>query len=417
MKLAKIHSEVSIVGLVFEIVLICFVFISITYFANKSDPFLINSPINVLLILVSVLTLFYGIVAGIIVCLFIGVGLGIFYKSFPTEYYLNIILFMLIFSEFHYFWNRIIKRNEHKLIYLENKFKEVTTAFYMLKLSHDQIEKAYVVKPRSLRNILADIKKLYSINTNEAYDELFSIITKNYGIRKSSLYIVENGNFKKIKELNSTQELNKSSRVFQDAIEKKVPTYLSNYSDIRSDYLAVIPGNDATDEIRLVLIIEDLPFFNYTKDNIFSIWIIMNYFADFLRNHHQTGNLTELHSECPQEVITEIERLSYLKNKIGLDSLIAIMWFSIDVVGINTIVKIIEENLRCIDIVCEKNERIFIIIPISSYENMKVVLEKITSSIKKKIGIRDEEIEIRIIEVQKSPQKTISIMKNFLKNR
>lgn len=185
-KSISIYSDVSIVALVFETIVLSIFFLSITYLTNKYDPLMIKEDINILLIFTSVITLFYGLIGGLITITITGLFIYKLYNPFPINYFINILLFMLIFSEFHYFWQRKIKRYQGEIDYLNLKFSELTKAFHSLKLSHDQMEKIYITKVKSLRNIINDIKKLYSIKPENAYEELFSIIVKNYGIRKAS---------------------------------------------------------------------------------------------------------------------------------------------------------------------------------------------------------------------------------------
>lgn len=316
----SVYSDVSIVALVFETTLLSLFFILITYLTNKSDPLLIKEEINILLIFVSVITLFYGLIGGLITLSILGFFIHKTYNPFPTNYFINISLFMLIFAEFHYFWQRKLKKYQTVVDYLNLRFKELTNAFLYLKISHDQIEKSYITKIKSLRSIISEIKKLYLIKPEKAYEELFGIITKNYGIRKGFLLIKEGKSFRKIIDLNSPFEVNFSSITLSDAIEKKKPVYLSEYNDLRKDYLAVIPGSNSSDELKMLMIIEDICFINYTKETIFSIWAILNYFADFINLSNQSIELIKRYPSCPEEFIIEIKRLSYLKRKLNIKS-------------------------------------------------------------------------------------------------
>lgn len=406
--------EISVIWLILEILIISLVLISISYFFNKTDPFLINQEINLMLILVAVISLFYGFPGGISIIIIIGIGLKLLYSKFPSSYYINLVLFMLIFSEFNYYWNRKIKKYKARLDYSEKKLKELAYRFYTLKLSHDQMEKSYITKPKSIRNVLSEIKKLYLLNPQNAYDELFSIITKSYNIRKASLYIAEKKGFIKIKSLNTTSDLNLSSRIFNQAIEKKSPAYLSQYSDLRKDYLAVIPATDSEDNIKFIFILEDIPFFYFTKDTIFSIWVITSYFADYISGFEYAQDIIKQNPECPEDFLVEIKRMSYIYKKLGITTTILIIKIKDESINNDYILTDIEQNMRSMDIICHKKNTFFIIFPFSSYENVKTVIERIKNSIQKRFAIKDDDIKIIITNVKKNAEKTLSTLRDII---
>lgn len=413
-KSGSIYSDVSIVALVFETTVLSILFLSITYLTNKHDPLMIKEDINILLIFTSVITLFYGLIGGLITVIITGFFIYKLYNPFPVNYFINILLFMLIFSEFHYFWQRKIKKYQGEIDFLNLKFSELTKAFYSLKLSHDQMEKIYITKVKSLRNIINDIKKLYSIKPENAYEELFSIIVKNYGIRKASLLIWKNNSFNKVVDINSPGEINFSSPVLKDAIEKKKPVYLSEYKDLRKDYLAVIPGNNSSDRTILIMIIEDISFINYTKENILAIWVILNYFADFITSFDETSELIKKYPSCPDEFLIEIKRVSYLRKKLGTKSTILLIKVNKDELSIQNIAQFIELKIRSSDIICTKSRFIFVLFPLSHYVNIVSIVDKLKSEIRNNFIMQEGDISFMVFDVLEDEKKTIDYLSEFI---
>ncbi|MCX7641640.1 MAG: hypothetical protein N2Z20_03295 [Elusimicrobiales bacterium] len=409
----SIYSDVSIVALVFETIFLTTIFFIITYITNKTDPLMIKEEINILLIFISVITLFYGLIAGIILIFISGIFIHSFYSPFPLNYFVNNILFMLIFAEFHYFWQRKIKRYQKELDYLNSRFVEINTAFQMLKLSHDQMEKSYITKVKSIRNIIAEIKKLYLIKPENAYEELFNVIVKNYGIRKGFLLLYDKNTFKKIISLNSQTEPDFSSLVLTETISRKKPTYLPEYKDFRKDYLAAIPGNTSSDNLLLILVIEDISFINYTKETIFSIWVILNYFSDVIKSFEENSELIKKYPTCPEEFIIEIKRMSYMKKQIGTNSTILLIKNQSEISTTN-VAKFIELKIRSSDIICSKANFIFILFPLSSYENIISVIEKLKNDIKSNFALKDESISFMVFDVLEMGEKTIDYLYKFI---
>ena len=401
-------SELSIVGLVFEVVLISFVFISISYFANRSDPLFLKSELNIALILVSVITLFYGLLSGLITITLIGTALYFFYKPFPFQYFANILLFMLIFSEFNYFWNRAITKLRKQNEYLETKINTLIKNFYLLKLSHDQLEKSYILKPTSLRNVLDHIKKLYIQKPMDAYNELLTIVSKSYGIKKSAIFSYRDGSFYNEASLNSDGKLNEESKVLNDAIETKSVSYLSKFEDMKKDYLAVIPAYDRSDNLCFIMTIEEMQFLQFNKETLFSIWVILNYFSDFI---HSVNSLkrdeAEKFSQCPIEFVAELKRVSHIRKKLGLKSFVVVLKFLQPPVEMEDMSNILNKNLRGLDTSCIKGNSILILFPFVSYSHIESIVVKIKNQLLDRFHLKDDSVLYKALEVDGHYQKTL----------
>ena len=406
MRKLNLFSEISILGLIFELILISFVFFSLGYISNKADPLLINSQINILLILVSVITLFYGLFSGILIMAAIALGLHHFYNPFPYNYFVNNLLFMLIFSEFHYFWNRTLKKLYKQNEYAEAKLFELSRNFYALKLSHDQLEKSYILKPNSLRNILNQIKNMYLQNPASAYQELLTVVAKNYGLRKASIFTFKNGKFEKAADYGGEKPLNEDSRVFIDAIESKAPSYLSKFQDLKKDYLAVLPAYDSNDNLNFVLTVEDMQFLQFNKDTIFSIWVVLNYFSDFISATVYGKELIAGYPHCPADFLVEIKRLANIRKKLDLKSLILIVKVKKSGVSVEDINSFISKNLRGMDLTCFKDETLFILFPLVSYSNIQPVIEKIEKQTSERFALSSGDFSYKVLEVMADPKKT-----------
>ncbi len=406
MRKINLFSEISILGLVFELILISFIFFSLGYISNRADPLLINSQINVLLILVSVVTLFYGLFSGILVMAATAIGLYHFYKPFPYNYFVNNLLFMLIFSEFHYFWNRTLKKLYKQNEYTQARMDELSRNFYTLKLSHDQLEKSYILKPNSLRNILTQIKNIYFQNPSGAYEELLTVVAKNYGIKKAAIFSFRKGVFEKAAAYSMETSLNEESRVFKDALETKSPSYLSNFQDIKKDYLAVLPAYDSSENLNFVMAIEDMQFLQFNKDTIFSIWVILNYFSDFVSAADYAEDIIAAYPHCPADFLVEIKRLAYIRKKLDLKSLLLIVKVKKAGVGIEDINSFISKSLRGMDMTCFKGDMLFIMFPLVSYSNIQPVIEKIETQTSQRFALSPGDFSYKVFEVMSDPKKT-----------
>ncbi|NLH39035.1 MAG: hypothetical protein GX445_03115 [Elusimicrobia bacterium] len=411
MRKFNIFSEVSILGLIFEVSAISVILFFIAYLSNKSDPLLINSNINLVLMLVSIITLYYGFFAGIILIIVIFIILCYSYKNFQYNFFINNLIFVLIFSEFHFFWNKTLMKLKKENSYLNLKFDKYIKTFYTLKISHDQLEKSYILKPNSFRNIMLEIKKLYINKPESSYEEMLILLAKNYGIRRGSIYKVYGNSYIKMFSVNTNKGLNTESNVFKNAIENKKTSFLSEFNNINNDdYLSVIPGCDTENNIRLLLTLEDMHFMEFNKDNIFSISIVLDYFSDYVFNIDENKKLILSYPYCPENILIEIKRMAYFKKKLGITSIIVMMVLKDITVPIDDISIAVSKRLRAIDIICNKENNMFILFPFSSYSNIVAVIDKIENIIRSSFTFNNEKLNYKIIEIIPDYIKTIEYL-------
>lgn len=159
----------------FESLIFGVIYIGVMLYFNPDDPCFAEEHTVITIFVIAVITLFYGYGGGIPFLLLIALFMKFYYHPFPTEAFLIDLVFVLLFAEFHHFWTRIHRQKEIKADYYENKFEELANAFYTLKISHDQLERNYVLKPMSLRNAMAEILKKESTSEAESFSSLLTL--------------------------------------------------------------------------------------------------------------------------------------------------------------------------------------------------------------------------------------------------
>jgi uncharacterized membrane protein YqjE len=231
----------------------------------------------------AVITLFHGLSSGLLAMSLFGVAMKLLYPEFDYMYFLKELVLVLVFGEFQFLWNRKIETFATELKYTKEKLHELSDAFYTLKLSHDQIERSYVVKPMSLRNSLMSIKEEFKRRGKNfnPFEKFLVILSKAIDIREA--FIIRLKDDDRYQILAKTKErirVDIKDLLVETAIVKKMPVYVSmddKYSI--SQYLAVIPAV-IEDRVYGLLIIQDMPFMSFNKDNLSSSAVLLNYIFD-----------------------------------------------------------------------------------------------------------------------------------------
>jgi hypothetical protein len=197
MFLTKFLRELNLKILIAEIFIFTLVLLFIGMYTNPSDPLFIESKFGYLFYLLPLLvfTLYYGLVAGIISFFTVVLMAFFFYKEFPTVYILWLFLFVLVASEFNYYWSENVKKVEDKFKYADGKLRDLARELMLLKISHDQLEKQYIIKPISIREVIYQIKqKIISksnFEENEIFNMLMNLLIQSFNIEKAALVYVD----------------------------------------------------------------------------------------------------------------------------------------------------------------------------------------------------------------------------------
>jgi len=321
-------------------------YLFIGYMIDEKNVCMVGKDIPYLIILLTIITLFHGFESGILAMSIIAFALWFFYPIFDYKAFLVPLMMTLIFSEFHYFWTRKIKAAELLSNYRETKLNELSRAFYSLKISHDQLEKNYVVKPMSIRNsieyIIHENQKIESdmsdeIRDNIYYNSFLRLLKKSFNVSNALVlhrldeakdFDAQNGSVAKDDLVDAIAiEVLFKDYLIDKAINRKTPIYVSNEAgdpsytaDNNSLFMAAIPVIQEN-VVVAVLAIKSMPFMAFNRENLTSIAILLEYFAIEVRNQ-DVLRMSDRVSLLPSKTYRfEYARLSYLYNKFNVNSI------------------------------------------------------------------------------------------------
>lgn len=323
-------------------------FILFGYLFKPDDPLFLISEYDILLIYMTIFTLFYGTVVGLSMFALIYAAALNFYDIIPYVKVMEYLIFMLIFGEFHYHWNRRIKIAEESIGYTKNRLRMLSNAFFLTKISHDQLEKGYVLKPITLRNAIVSLNTDY--DQEERYTKFMHYL-EHYFLLESAAYFYLDG----IEIAKKRFEIGKLSIDFDPEhpmIDKMIQTehavYVFEEALNQSDLLVVIPAFDDNGILIGALVIKEIPFMMFTLDNILKIEVLLNYFEQ----ENQTFNPDSLFESLPislnKGLLSEVSRMRKLKLKYGIESSLLLIYTRDGSVE-SSLDHFIRKNLRILD--------------------------------------------------------------------
>lgn len=367
-----------------ETISIVLLYLYIGYSIDSDDICILHSDISFIMILLAVITLFHGFENGVLAMSMIAFSMWYFYETFEYIEFLMALMMTMLYSQFYYFWTKRIKTAEDLSEYRGVKLDELTKAFYTLKISHEQLEKNYVVKPMSIRNSIEHIldanRKILNDEaivdkTQGYYDQFIQLLEKSFNVDSAVILYIEDSfdkdgliipakmNQEDIK-LAFSARFDKTMQVqtllkdylIDETLAHMVPIFVSNEngtpsfeSDSNSQFLAAIPSIQEG-RVVSILAIKSMPFMAFNRENLTSITILLEYFTIEVRNKNILDELEEI-SIVPNEVFRfEYTRMSYLYKNYDVNSVTLVLRVNNELQSVQLFEKI-KKMLRSLDMV------------------------------------------------------------------
>jgi len=367
------HFPVAVIFL--EVVVIASVFWIAGFFFSKEDPLLLKYKYSPTFLLSLVLSLYYGFTGGM---LFLGVVFltaFFYYKPFPYTEFLWDLLIVLIASEFRYYWSKRTRSAELEKEYFEEQVSRLRKELFLLKLSHDQLELNYVVKPYSLRRILEEIKQKLVTEKNEKILMSFflSLLMQNFQVYKASLYKYRAGKLEPLASIGEDNTTPPEDPLLKKAIEEESSFYLppkalKHFGEERGDlkYLAVIVAK--TEEEMYLLLIRDMLFVNLNEEVLNYILIILSYLAEDVSIGKKLAKIyKDKEYLCGFNFLKELYKMHELFAKMGIESSLVIFSWEGEISPYSEYE--FERTIRGLDVMCflYTKKLVLFLLPFTAY--------------------------------------------------
>jgi len=321
----------------FEVIGITIIINIIGYFVDAKDPLLIHYNFSFLILWLAIITLFYGLTMGLVMWIVFAIVSSFLYSDD------NIFIFTLLENLFFVFLFGLFFSNLHnetnkykiKTQYLQLRLKELTNAFFTLKISHDKLESIYIIQPASIRFVISEILEATEHSTPEqSAENTLKILKKFFGVNSAVICRVKKNSlrqqFATIGDIDSKPS-NSDKLIYESIIQKRA-MYLDDLDDReQTEYIYAVPFLDKRDSIVAMLIIKDIPFLFYNKDTILKISVSFNYIwteykkrASLKRLEQRRAILNkDVNRSNRQDIVDfkiEVERLTNILDGYNIDS-------------------------------------------------------------------------------------------------
>ncbi|GAB6077481.1 hypothetical protein [Hydrogenobaculum acidophilum] len=384
--LASNKTETPLIIIFLEVFVFTGLYVFVGFLFNKNDVLFINSKTNPIPLLVLAVTLYYGVQAGLSL-IFLVFGLNFFlYESINFRYLLWNTVLMLIANEFRYYWQKKIDIANIELYTTKEALERLRKNFFLLNLSHKELENYYVRRHYSLRDIMSLLRqKAYSdININILFNFLLDILYHHFTLREGCILRIDSNSNIDILASNTNCDDIKTDSLFIKALEDKDSFYMpitKLEDNLDTKILAVVCYE--TNAWLYTLCIKDIAF-TYLQEEIMDYMrILLGYMAEDAE-FIETASREKINIVCSMDFTKELFYSKKLYNDYKIESYICVLKSSSDK-SLD-----IQKKIRGSDVFCFKKEDDAYYFYILLYFTTRSGVDKFIE----RLGINNSDLEI-----------------------
>ena len=312
-------------------------FVFLSFASNPDNPFYINEGFPWPWLGPWLIGLRYGAGYGSAAALgLLGFwGLLAWSPQFPRLYFLGGAIATLIAGEFGSYWRSQMLRSQESLRFLNDKVERLTRRLYLIKLSHDELEYEMVDRPGTLRESLIALRVLMDRHTRENPLEatgltgaqfMLDFVVQHCRIESAAMYSVRMEptiELTRVAVAGRMQDLANDDPMVVRALESGYQVHLQDA------LMESVPGNRLIAATPLIsserqpfglVAIGSMPFTALTTDNLQTIAVLIESYADYLRLSLNASDILSQWPDAPRSLTGEFAWLARLFNEFGLAS-------------------------------------------------------------------------------------------------
>jgi polysaccharide biosynthesis protein PelD len=316
----------------------------VTSLVNRADPLLMHTGFPWIWLAPLVVALRYGTLLGVLAGLMI---LGLFPLAYPHEASLPLMFAIgglvqtILVGHFGDTWGVRAERSRSINDYLNDRLVAITNSHYLMRLSHERLEKDLLAKPTTLRDSIAELRRLsiehglpqpgvkVDPRSLPGVNGLLEFVAQACQIEMAGLYPFYKGKVGKdaIARIGDTFEFDPADELVTHAVNTLAVAHLRSEDApvATTQYVVCAPLVSADGELLAVLVVKRMPFLSLNFDNLQLLLVLLAYYADGVEHSSHVQRIMDIVPDCPYEFALDLARLERLQSgaRIG-SSLIAL---------------------------------------------------------------------------------------------
>ncbi|MFC0399069.1 PelD GGDEF domain-containing protein [Paraburkholderia rhizosphaerae] len=319
---------------------------------DPSDPLLLKTGFPWLWFATLVVALRYGTLLGLYAsALLIGVWLVHTHgggDAWPTMFFTGGLLQTIIAGHFGDIWGARAQRADSLNGYLNDRLVAMTNSHYLMRLSHERLEKDLLSKPTTLRDSITELRRLsvahglevprtHTAGEMPGARELLEFVAQACQIEVAALYPVRAGKVDTtaLARLGDTFEIDPHDELVVRALDTKSVAHLRSDEQpvSQTSLLVCAPLVAADGDVLALLAIRRMPFLSLNFDNLQLLLVLLGYYADGVEHAQQVRDILQVVPDCPYDFALDMSRLARLVRSAGIASSLVALVFPHDDAG------------------------------------------------------------------------------------
>jgi hypothetical protein len=322
---------------------------------DRDDPLLLHAQFPSLWLAVLVVALRYGTLLGLLGAALLALAWKLFAHAgepWPLLFFVGGLVQTIVVGHFGDTWNKRATRANAINDYLNDRLVAITNSHYLLRLSHERLERDLLARPTTLRDSIAQLRALsVSHGLGESAQaegdaarstplhgarELLEFVAQACQIDVAALYPVSGGQLaaQPVASVGDAFELDARDPFVVRALETLSVVHLrsdgASASSRQTELVACAPLVAADGKPVALFAVKRMPFMSLNFDNLQLLLVLLGYYADGVEHAVAASKVLDVVPDCPHEFALEVSRLARLQREAGIPSSLVALSFPHD---------------------------------------------------------------------------------------
>ncbi len=327
-----------------EVLAVTLLAVLIAWRLRPDDPLLLSTQFPWLWLVALVAALRYGSLAGAVSGVTLLAAWQVLCAAgggpFPMVHFAGGMTATLIAGHFSDIWSQRAHRSQGINAYYSDRLVAITHNHYLLRVSHERLERDLLARPVTLRDALTRLRELTVRRSSDVYgaagglpnaQPMLEFAALTCQIEVASMFPVRAGRLvtTPIARVGEGFEPESDDPLVQHCLREGTLAHVQG-GDAMSDaspYLACAPLLDADGSLTCILIVRRMPFLALNHDNLQLLLVLLAYYADGVAHQPLVAGVRASVPQAPYDFALELGRLARLKRASGIESSLVALAF------------------------------------------------------------------------------------------
>jgi hypothetical protein len=355
-----------------ETILFIAVVIGLAWTFERADPLMVHAGFPWLWIAPLIVGLRYGTLMALLAGgMFVAAWFG-FYPhdgAWPLMYFTGGFIEIIVAGHFGDTWGSRTARSRALNDYLNDRLVAITNSHYLMRLSHERLEKDLLSKPTTLRDSITELRRLSVTHAPSGVPQeeertdalpsahaLIEFVSQACQIEVAALYPVQGARLgqEAAARIGEPFELDRRDELVTHAMETLGVAHLMSGEPgegptTHTRYVVCAPVVTADGTLIALLVIKRMPFLSLNYDNLQLLLVLLGYYADGVEHTSLVQGILDAVPQCPYDFALDLARLSRLMRTAGVSSSLVALTFMRDESG-DSLFEHITRRRRALDV-------------------------------------------------------------------